>query len=321
MLDAWKNKSKNAKYLAFTLRNQNTHQTFLKSAVVTQETEHGHVIAEHIENAIKEAKEKYNTASFSATSDNDAKVVCGAQTVRIEDDIPLITTTCSSHSGNLLLESMVEADFIDRSAEIVKTFKESKLEDYLIKPSNPGTKLIAWPKTRFCYYRDACSSVLKNLKKLQQISRYVDVDLKQQVYSDLHDVDFKRDLEPLIETLDPVCTLINISQKPKSNVADSTQLWLSLNFTNNKLNDLVQKRIEKAVQSAGYCANLLHHKYRGLLMHAEHEEIAIEFLKEFGGGDCYKEYEIFRTSVYNDSLVSLWAENCETPFSFWSLCT
>lgn len=123
----------------------------------------------------------------------------------------------------------------------------------------------------------------------------------------------------MIETLDPVCSLINISQDPKSNVADSTQLWLSLNFKNNQLDTIVQTRIEKAVQPAGYCANLLHHKYRGLLMHEEHEEIEIEFMKEFGSEECYKEYEIFKIRK-NESPISLQIENCETPASFWNLC-
>lgn len=321
MLDAWKNKPANAKYLVFTLRNQKTHQTFLKSAVVTLQTEHGHVIAQHIEDAAKEAKEKYDTNVFSATTDNDMKVKCGAETALLEDDLSLITTTCSSHSGNLLLEAMVDTEFTDRVAEIIKTFKESKLEKYLTSPPNPGTKLIAWPKTRFCYYRNACSSVLKNLNKLREVSRLGDVDLKPQVFNDIHCDDFKRDLESLIETLDPVCTLINTCQNPKSNVADSTQLWLSLHFENNELNNLLQQRIEKAVQPAGYCANLLHHKYRGLLMHEEHESIAEAFMIQYGGNDCHEEYKIFKNSIRNDSVIILWAENCETPFSFWSFCS
>lgn len=318
LVDGWQNKPKNTKNLVFTLRNVNLHQTFLHSANISLESEYGHVLSGYIEEAIKLAKQKYNTNVFSATTDNDAKIVCAVK-LSSNNGQPIIPTTCSSHSADLLMEALIDSVFSKKVKAIVTAFTNLKIENILINPPYSGTKLKNWPETRFCYYYASCTSVLDNLPNLRLISNIRDVVLPDSVQTYLHDPLFEQELTEVLETLAPVSCLIKVCQNKQSNLADAVQLWLGLSFPNPSHQEILQKRLEKAIQPAGFCANLLHNKYRGLLMTDEQESLALEFMQEFGGPDCCGEYERFLVRK-SSSDISKWARSCSDPISFWGLC-
>lgn len=48
-------------------------------------------------------------------------------------------------------------------------------------------------------------------------------------------------------------------------------------------------------------------------------EIALEFLLEIGGDQCFSEYEVFSKKLV-ETNIAIWAENCRSPTSFWALC-
>lgn len=318
MIDGWQNKSKNTKNLVFTLRNLNVHQTFLMSADISLQSEYGIVLAGYIEKAIRLAREKYNTDVFSASTDNDSKIVCGVKLTSANGK-PIVSTTCSSHSANLLMEALIDPQFSKRVKAIVTAFTNLKIENILINSPYNGTKLKNWPETRFSYYYESCKSVSANLQKLRLISDIPHVVLPEEVQADLLDALFEEKLTSVMETLGPVSRLINLCQKKESNVADATQLWLELNFSEPSHHQILINRLKKAVQPAGYCANLLHNKYKGLLMTHDQEVLALDFLFDFGGPDCFDEYERFQTRKAS-SVFSKWAEACKSPISYWELC-
>lgn len=229
MVDGWMNKPKKVKHLVFTLRNKLCFQTFLTSINMNLKSEFGTVLAELIENAIKYAKERFNTSVISVTTDNDAKIVCGAKLATIDGN-SLITTTCSSHSGNLLLQDLVPSTFSERVKNIYSAFKDLNLQTKLTSAPYHGTRLKNWPETRFAFFRDSCQSIKDNLKNLQAISKEKDVALEPSVYYDINDPCFEYELDGVIKTFDPLCRLINYSQDPTATVADACQKWLELSF-------------------------------------------------------------------------------------------
>lgn len=223
---------------------------------------------------------------ISATTDNDAKTICGAK-LALKDGTSLITTTCSSRSGNLLLQDLVSPDFSERVKKIYTAFKDLKLQTKLTSPPFNGTRIKKCPETRFAFFRDSCKSIKDNLKHLQAISKEKDVILEPSVYYDINDPCFEFELNKVIETFDPPCKLINQCQDPTATVADACQMWLELVFEDPNHQRLLEERIKKAIQPAGYCANLLHNKYKGGLLNYTQEETALNFLLESGGDNCF----------------------------------
>ena len=207
LVDGWRNKSANKKYLVFTVRNINTPQTFLTFYDTSIETEDGENLAVNINEAIKIAKEVYDTNIYAIITDNDRKIVNGGRFARTVDNQELLSSTCSSHSGNLLIKSFVNDEFLIKIRAIVNTFREPKFESLLVRGG--ATKLKNFPDTRFCYYRDTCKSILKNLPLLKQLCLIEDLHLSANIMENLLDADFELTLTQIINNLDPICTLIN----------------------------------------------------------------------------------------------------------------
>lgn len=71
LVDGWKNKSNNKKNLVCSIRNVNTPQTFLTCSDISLEREDGETLAAILSEAIKFAKDKYDTDVFAIVTDND----------------------------------------------------------------------------------------------------------------------------------------------------------------------------------------------------------------------------------------------------------
>lgn len=106
----------NRKFLVFTIRNIYTPQLFLTFNNTSIEKEDGESLAENINNAIKYAKDVYGTNVFAIVTDNDSKIVCGSRLANSYDGRPLIQSTCSSHSGNLLIKNFVQENITKKNS-------------------------------------------------------------------------------------------------------------------------------------------------------------------------------------------------------------
>lgn len=101
LVDGWKNKSKNEEYVVTMIHNANGERIFLASEDYTEKSETALSLKGTISKAIVEAKEKYGTEVFAVVSDNVSSMVCMGK------HIDSWHTTCHSHSGNLLANSLV----------------------------------------------------------------------------------------------------------------------------------------------------------------------------------------------------------------------
>lgn len=129
--------------------------------------EYGDTLADYINDAIDLAKNYYNTNVVGIITDNDSKIKCGAA---LAHDEGLLQATCFSHSRNLLIKSMVDAEFAGKLRVLVSAFDDPKM-NALVTDKFKGNKLKNFPDTCFFFLRNTCESILKNLNKevLQQI--------------------------------------------------------------------------------------------------------------------------------------------------------
>lgn len=309
LADGWRNKSSNRKYLVFSVRNLNTPQTFLTFFDISIEREDAVSLQENIDAAIQIARDKYDCNSYAFVSDNDFKIVAGA---KLAKDGTLTRSSCSSHSANLLIKIFVTPELIKKLRTIITVYREPKMEALYM--GRGGSKLTNFPDTRFCYLRDTCKGVLKNLNHLQALSTVSDMNVRDKIIEILFDDGFKQQLTFIVEHLNPICVLKNKCQSPDCNVANSTELWLSLKLPTNNYDINIAERIQKAVYPVGYAANLLHQKYRGRLMNENQRNKADTFLNEYLNDEAKAELINYLNTNEN---YQIYAERLDDPIAFW----
>lgn len=320
--DGWKNSLANRKQLVITLRNLKVHifncsRIFLCSFDVSLEREDTDSLAALFTAAAKLAYTKFKTTVVSAITDNDKKIKAGAREARNHKGEKFIVATCNSHSGNSLIKTIVflNKDFTDKVRKFVDVFKTSKM-NALIKQFN-GLAVYNWPDTRFCYFRDTCESVYKNLVKdvFTKIYCVEDVQLDPEIVELIGSEDFKHELEETIRNLTPVCKLINSCQKPEKNIADATEDWLTLTLPTHVYDDQIAALIDSGILPAGLAAHLIHHKYRGILLNPNQTEKARLYLEDKLddiGKAQLKDY------IDHINLPDELADNCKDPITYWS---
>lgn len=271
-------------------------------------------LGEKITEACRFAFDEYKTKVVGIINDNDSSIKAGAEKARDVDGNKLLQATCFSHSGNLLIKSLVLLDptFSAEAREVIGAFDSSKMAA-LIKQAG-GTKLKNFPDTRFCFFRNTCEGILKNLQKgtLQDISK--NHCIAESVKKLIGDKNFRIKLKSSIRTLSPICKLINACQDPSKNIADGTEMWLNLRNDNPEITEEILKRILKAISEVGYAANLMHHIYQGKNMDDDQKFVAERFLQSNLNQKGKNELENFLRSRQEDDLYT---EKCEKPIFYW----
>lgn len=314
LVDGWKNKTVNRKYLVFSLRNLNLTQSFLCYYDFSVKREFGEVLAEHINSAIQLAQEKFNTNVIAIINDNDYKICRGARLAKTIDGKDLIQTTCSSHSGNLLLKSLVSQEVEKTVKNLLAAFKDTKLEYLLVQAG--GTRLKSFPDTRFCYFRDTCKSILDNLRHLQYLATSEDIFLEENLVTLILDESFKQELLHVVNVLNPICKLINACQEPHCTLADATEMWLTLECNDENFQSNFSERFRKAIHPAGFASNLLHNVYQGQNLNEEEREIALNFIKNYTDDETVTEFTNYQSQ--KDQFTK-YAKNCSAA-AYWALC-
>ena len=132
----------------------------------------------------------------------------------------------------------------------------------------------------------------------------------------LFDEGFKDELTVIVKNLTPICVVIKKCQDAQVNVADATEMWLSLQLPTDEYNNIIRDRIKKAVHPVGYAAYLLHPKYKGALLNDDQMQSAITFLTDNMSNDAQDEFKRYVEDVEKlDRII----ENCKNPISFWTL--
>lgn len=320
MVDGWKNKVTNRKLLVFTLRTLKAYQLYLCSYDICLETEDTDTLSKLIKRAIKEAWDKYKTNVIAIITDNDSKIKAGAREATNTAGESLLQATCYSHSGNLLIKSFVDEDFAKQLRDVVNAYRDPKY-DALIKRLK-GVKLQNFPDTRFCFLRNTCASILSNIenKSLRTIYNLQEITLPDSIGELIISEDFKNKLKSTIRNLTPICKLINACQSPKKNIADGTELWLSLELPTHQYDETIDKRIKSAILDVGFAANYMHHEYRGYRLNATQTQTAerylIDHLDEIGRAELT---DYINNRNNRDDYAGYNPANPMDPIQYWTL--
>ena len=86
LVDGWRNKSANKKYVVCTIRNINAPQYFLTFTDASIQREDGLSLSKIMDAAIKIAKEKFETDVFAIVTDNDSKIVSAGRLAKSYDN-------------------------------------------------------------------------------------------------------------------------------------------------------------------------------------------------------------------------------------------
>uniref|UniRef100_A0A0C9RAK5 ZBED1_2 protein n=1 Tax=Fopius arisanus TaxID=64838 RepID=A0A0C9RAK5_9HYME len=316
VIDGWKNSAANTKNVVCTIHKQDQTSLFLHSWDFSELRETGDKLALVICEASAMAREMFNINIYAVVSDNAAAMV------RMGRLVDVWHVTCNSHSGNLLLKSLVSPDFAESLNQLLREFRTSKAERELKKRG--GTRIMLVCETRWCTFRDTFRCCLKNLNIMRQLVQEGIVLLKENNRKLLEDSTLAAQLQDAIILFDPVCQLINSCQAADRNIADAVESWLKLNIptSDDKVADMVNKRLEKVLQPIALTANFLHPVYQGKqFTHLEllkatvdeflDEEMARRDLQQWEGLREYKEKTgIFKT-IFDKQITS--------PKAFWCL--
>lgn len=324
LADAWKNSSNNSKLLVFTLRNKNAHQIYLDFKDTSKEPQDGDHTSDHMVEAVKLAKSKYDTTVFAINTDNDKTIKAAVrktngklQSEGIEPE--LWETTCYSHSGNLLLGAVVAEDFQTHLRNIVTAFSSPKMCRLL--QANSGCILKNYPDTRFCFIRLTCQCILISwnamLVIIEKGTEIVPETVKTLIMSD----DFHRQVLRINSLITPICEMINYCQNPETNLADGTEKWVSLKLNTDEYDEIIAARIVEAIWPVGYAANWLHHKYQGKRLDSDQKHVAEEFLKKNLNENGQEELTSFlelRDTANRENLPQKFVNSFTDAYAYWS---
>ncbi|KAJ8665775.1 hypothetical protein QAD02_007437 [Eretmocerus hayati] len=225
--------------------------------------------------------------------------------------------TCSSHSGNLLMKSMVSADDLVPLKMVLNLFKEPRNEQLLIPDG--GTRLKNPTDVRFNSSRDAILSLVENLPRLRRISPRDEDEIPDYIVDLLLDPEFEVSLQPMLATLTPICIFVNMCQGLDRNVADAVDGWLSLRIPANSpgaYDNLLRLRIERAIQPLGYLAYFLHPFYQGIGLDGYQIQMADDYVRATFDADVINEYD-----DYMDHMNGFedYVNRTNSPQAYWIL--
>lgn len=262
VIDGWKNSSKNSKNVVCMLHNPSDGSAFLNSWDFSEISENTQELVKVVDEAKVMALNMYNTRIYAVVSDNAANMVSMGRTV---DEWH---STCSSHTGNLLAKDFIDSDIDSKVISLVKIFQRPEFEQKLL--ALKGTKLTLPANTRWCSHRDSYQSFLKNLTQLRIIvaDSSASEKLTRDQKLDLADDDFIQNVRNYVACMDPICKIVNESQKFTTNIADACELWLDFAESSDKMEEMavfrirIEKRKNMALNIYALTANYLHPRYR-----------------------------------------------------------
>lgn len=117
--DGWKNSSNNTKTVVTMLHTTDGAKAFLNAWDCTVESETGEKIAEIIAESKEIAKDKYNVEVYAVVTDNASAMVKMGNLLRHA----VWSSTCNSHTGNLLAKDVVDKELCKRILVVMKELK------------------------------------------------------------------------------------------------------------------------------------------------------------------------------------------------------
>ncbi|XP_015118534.1 uncharacterized protein LOC107042145 [Diachasma alloeum] len=314
LIDGWKNSSANTKNVVCTIQTHDGNSIFLYSWDFSELRETGDELARVIDEAVAMAKEKFNVLIHAVVSDNASAMMRMGRLVEVWH------STCSSHSGNLFLKSLVDSKFAESINKLLREFKTPRAERELKK--RKGSRIMLACETRWCSYRDTFRCCLRNLDLMRQLVDEQIVILKNINAELLNDSTLADKLQDYIVLFDLVCELVNKCQASDCKIADAAEYWLSLNVPvdDAKVDATLDARLDKVLQPIALVANFLHPKYQGQKF--AHLEVfnakVIEFRNTELGVENPEELEAVKKFQNKEKpFEAIFNKNVECAKTFW----
>jgi len=314
LIDGWKNEAANTKNVACLLHSSNGEALFLESFDLTGTKETALELCYIVEKCISLALEKHNTNIYAVISDNAANMIKMGKLTTIWH------LTCNSHTANLLAKDLVSKPLVDKAKVLLKAFHGPDAEKEMLKQ---GGRRIQMPcDTRWCTYRDSFKNLLNNVTPMKKVLAISTIRFDESVHQYLFDEIFLKQISDSIELFNPICELINVSQKSTSSIADAAEAWLDLpnkiSSDNDGFGSIIKKRQDYALNKYLLTANFLHPKYQGKKMKPEHKDIIEDFIlnsAEIGseGLNSFIEYK-----EKNGLFKILFEKQTLSTTAFWS---
>lgn len=312
LIDGWKNSSANTKNVVCTIQTQDGKSIFLHSWDFSELRETGDELVRVTDEAVAMAKDRFNINIYAVVSDNASSMMKMGRLVEVWH------TTCHSHSGNLLLKSLVDVKFAESINKLLREFKTPLAERELKR--RKGTRIMLACDTRWCSYRDTFRCCLKNLNIMRQLAEEGLVTPKQP--SLLNDSTLSGQLRDSIIIFDPICELVNKCQATHCKIADAAEYWLSLNIpvSDDKVEERLDTRLDKVLTPIALVANFLHPKYRGQkFAHLDTLNAKVSpFLEDELGEEHAQELEgVRKFQNKEEPFKSIFDKNVACPKTFW----
>lgn len=317
LIDGWKNENSNKKTVTTMISNVDGAHLFLDAWDISSEAETGEKLNEIVEEAKTKAKEMYNTDLYSVVSDNASNML---KMGRLSD---LWHSSCNAHTGNLLAKDLVSKELNQQLLSIIKEFRRPEITDALLKKG--GVRVVMPIEIRWKSYRDSYKNFLRNAQFMREIAcdKVLGRKMDEEVRSLILDNDFYERVEDFVNLFNPVCDLIDESQKKDKSAAEAVDLWLGLEMPEKfpELQLEIEKRRSMALKNVcALAAYTLHPKFASMadirLSTAQKEDIQDFFLNELDL-DGLSELAMFQER--RGFFSKLFLKNIEDPIVFWNM--
>ena len=111
------------------------------------------------------------------------------------------------------IESKRKSLAVTKVRNVISEFQELDVQTQSIEVYGE-TRLINHPDTWFCYFRDSCVSIFRNLSKMRDIVNTGNCRVKAEIINIINSNEFEIVIMKVIRNLDPICKFINKSQDP-----------------------------------------------------------------------------------------------------------
>lgn len=252
LVDGWKNESTNTKNVTFMLKTESNETIFIENYELTNNKDIVQELTDITRMVIGEAYEQFKTDVYALIMGNSCSLV------KMDTIDNVWQFPCSSHIVRILIKEYISYEFMNTVCKILRQlnliFKDDDLESRISSD-------LRWNNTK-CIL-EYCTSNLSTIQTI--LSSESLLKLSKEYKCLFFDGEFLHKIESYINFLNCIEELTMVSQNPKSNIADTTEQWLSVQLSEDDVEALEKftMRRDSVLKIQSLVANYLHPLYRG----------------------------------------------------------
>lgn len=279
-LDGWSNVHNEPVICATVTTPEAESDTFLVDTVDT--SGHAHTadyLVDVAVNSIKTCEKLFGCSVRSFVTDNAANVAKMREVLEQREDVDVITYGCSAHLMNLLAKDLEIPNIKEQVVQVVKYFRNNHFAAAVYK-ANGALRLIMPQEVRWNTVADCLESYIKHWPILLTICEQNRDKIDTNIVNIVNNLGIKRSAEELLQRLKPIAVALDKIQRDSCTIADTVDIWKTLEkdlaLVTRDTKQKFKKRIQQALSSHHFLANLMHPRYRGQTLTDEEHEAAME---------------------------------------------